>query len=350
MYQLKIGQLPLPTIMVVTGGVEITKVRNMGIPYIVKPATWDDEKLVKAVLYHTLKEKFPHIKWHEILGIRRAPMVNMPVTNEVEPAYRVNGGHSTSTSEEMEVTKDNEYRFTGGGEEEEFQFEESSIDDCIGETLWGVSVEELQALKCLPMFMDDIATAIKTNLYNQAWMDGYNKKLGIPSGSYLGGQDAPNLIILDTSGSIPSGVAGTMISLIDTIRSQCNANLIITSHSSWWYETGEELPSPDMLRGAIGGCNECVRFYKILREHVLGKHWGNVIVFGDFDAPESSRFQRYDEHWLKPGELASTKVDNLMCFHTCYRAVPGYGRWVEDACPNVSISYNTKWTRAMYNG
>ena len=348
MYQLKIGQLPLPTIMVTTSYADKAKARNMGIPFIAKPASWSDEKLVKAVLYSTLVKKFPHIRWRDVLGVRTSPKVNVPAIHEVESTYRVNGGHDNQTSEKMEVTVDHEYRFTGGGDEEEFEFEEQSIDDCIGDTLWNVSIEELQALKCLPMFMDDIASAIKTNLYNQAWMDGYNKKLGIPTGSYLGGQDAPNLIILDTSGSIPSGVAGTMVSLIDTIRSQCNANLIITSHSSWWYEAGDELPSPDSLRGAIGGCNECVRFYKILREHVLGKHWGNVIVFGDYDAPEAMRFESDKNHWLKPGELASTKVDNLMCFHTHKQEVPGYGLWVKDACPNVPITINHTWTKEMW--
>lgn len=345
MYQLKIGMVPLPTIMVVQGPREIEKVRHLGIPYIVKPRYWTEEKLIKAVLYNTLREKFPHIKWRQLLGVSTVPDINVPKTEEVAPLWRENDGHSAETDETRWVSDD--YRPTAGGSEEEFEFTEMGIDDCIGETLWGVSIEELQALKCLPTFMDDIAEAIKTNLYNQAWMDGYNKKLRTPTGNYLGGQDAPNLIILDTSGSIPSGVAGTMVSLIDTIRSQCNANLIITSHSSWWYGAGEELPSPDELRGAIGGCNECVRFYKILRGHVLGKHWGNVIVFGDQDAPEAARFIGDKEHWLKPGELASTRIDNLMCFDTFKPRIPGYGLWVKEACPNVPVTYNISWIMDM---
>ena len=353
MYKLRIGMLPLPDIYIAENKVDVVNARHYGIPYIIKPKGWTEEKLLKAIMYYTLCKKFPDIKWKEVLHITPRS-ANALVVHEVSSDYRcTDGTFNGGTSESLEVTDDGQYRPSDGGYEgdnDDIEWGTTTIDDCIGDTLWHVSIEELQALKLLPKFMDDITDAIKVNLYNTAWMDGYNKKLGVPVGYYQGGTEAPNLIVLDVSGSIPSGVAGTMVTLIDTIRSQCNADLIITGWRSEYYASGTELPTPDDLRQWIGGCNECKQFYKILRQHVLGRHWGNVIVFGDYDAPDDARFEKYKATWLKDDDFGHTRIDNLMAFHTYRDDVPGYGLWVQKMCPDVPVSYNSEWSKEMKRG
>ncbi len=351
MYQLKIGTLPLPKLYVCEGRAEANKARELGIPYIIKPRSWDDDKLVKAVLYKTLINLFPAIKWKEVFGF--SPSAANAVKVHVAAEHRDNPGFDTCgwSSPDMEVTDDGDYRSTGGGLDPDDKFEDvyttTSIDDYIGDLGYAVNIEELQALKILPVFMDDIAKAIKTNLHNTAWCDGYNKKLGVPLGYWQGSQEAPNLIILDVSGSIPSGVASTMVSLIDTLRHQANADLIITSGRSVYYKAGDELPDPDRLSYLIGGCNECRQFYDILRKNIFGKHWGNVIVFGDQDAPEDRRFMKHKDCWIKGSEMSSTRIDRIMAFHTYERKIPGYGLWAEKAAPNAEIIYNTAWVNDM---
>lgn len=378
MYQLKIGNIPLPKLYVCKKG-EDRKARELGVPYIIKPKGWTDERLVKCVLYRTLARKFPDILWYKILGTAACNpygiQVNVP--NQVEPPvvgerkevaaeYRDNPGFDTTglTSPDMEYTEDGEYRGTGGGLDVDdkvdwtkptTQWDVERLDKYVGDLGFYVDIEELQALHLLPVFLDDIANAIKKNLYSVAWCDGYNKKLGCNLGSWKGGSQAPNLIVLDVSGSIPSGVAGTMVSLIDTLRSQADADLIITSGRSEFFPANEGLPSPDQLSGLIGGCNERIQFYDILRTKVLGKHWGNVIVFGDQDAPADVRLKRMDRMYgggkeavdITDQELQSTRIDRIMAFHTYARKVPGYGLWAVQAAPKAEVVYNTEWTKEM---
>ena len=349
MYQLRIGQLNLPKIYVIEPK-EIAQARHYGLPYIVKPKDWDDDKLIKAILINTLRRKFPDIKWNKVLGLTNndSLIINSDNTVQVPADSRTNQCHSCFTDDTLTKTEGDEYRDTAGGDIDDVpDYTGMSIDDCIGDRLYGVSIEELQALKMLPVFMDDIARAVKVNLYNTAWMDGYNKKLGYNAGNYKGGEQAPNLIVLDVSGSIPSGVAGTMVSLIDTIRSQTNADLIITGSRSYYYANGDTLPTPDELRYYIGGCNECVQFNEILRKHVLGKHWGNVIIFGDQDRPNAYRFAKYSNTWLKDNELSHTRIDNIIAFHTYTNVLPGYGLWAKEACPTTPVKADCKWVECM---
>ena len=360
MYLLKIGTIPLPKLYVCDSS-EAKECRKHGVPYIIKPDNWDDEKLIKAVLWRTLHKKFPKINWRKLFGkefIEERCMleIHTPVMREVEAEHRDNPGFDTCgfSDEAMEFTENGEYRSSGGGMDEDdkldfedIEFESVTIDDYIGDLGYYVNIEQLQALKLLPVFLDDIANAIKLNICNTAYMDGYNKKLECNLGSWQGADNAPNLIILDTSGSIPSGVAGTMVSLIETLRSQANADLIITSGRSEYWAAQEKLPSPDQLRRLIGGCNECRQFYAILREHILGKHWGNVIIFGDQDAPEDPRFKKDKDCWLNMTELQSTRIDNILAFHTYYNKIPGYGLWAEMAAPKANVTINTDWVDIM---
>mgnify|MGYP006988837273 CR=1 FL=1 len=360
MYQLKIGTIPLPKLYVCENRNDAAECRKRGIPYLIKPATWTNEKLIKAILWRTLTEKFPHIEWTEILGYK-PKQLKVHVT-KVSSDCRTNSGMDTcgSSNLDKEVTINDEYREVDGGIDinntfndvmNDPEYTELGVDDYIGDLGWCVKIEELQALKLLPEFLGDITNAIKTNISNSMWMDGYNKKLDAPVGMFQGSEQAPNLIILDTSGSIPSGVAGTMISLIDTLRSQANADLIITSGRSEYWPANTDLPSPDDLAYLIGGCNECVQFYNILRTKILGKHWGNVIIFGDNDSPlRNDIAERSTVEPLAKQELQSTHINRIMAFHTYIKRVPGYGLWAEDAAPKAEIVYNTDWVSSMKKG
>ena len=330
---LKIGNVPLPKLYVCDDRKEASDCRSRGVPYVIKPKGWDDEMVLKAVLYRALKDKFPHIQWEKVLGYEvchNRMRVNEPTIVKVESDARHNPGHDTCGHSSQIMEESDDYRLSGGGVEDDdlledrVQFSSVKLSDYIGDAVFEVSIEELQALHCLPVFLDDIATAIKKNIMSTAWMDGWNKKLGAPMGSFQGSSEAPNLIILDTSGSIPAGIASTMMSLIETLRFQADADLIITSGRSIYVKANDDLPSTDTLAYLIGGCNECVQFYDILRKHIFGRHWGNVIVFGDNDAPEEDRFSGYSDCWLKPADLQSTKIDRIMAFHTRMQKVPGY--------------------------
>lgn len=364
MYQLKIGSIPLPKVYVCENRSDASKARSMGIPYIIKPNGWDDEMLIKAVLYNTLCKMFPYIDWDmRLFGSRRR--TKLPVV-KVAAEYRENPGFDTDgyVTEEMQVSDG--YRMTAGGfgEDGDTSWQNNSLEDFFGDFGSYVNLEELQQLKILPTWMDDIANAIKMNFNSMSYWDGYNKKLGLCTGYYSYGTDAPNLIILDVSGSIPGGVAYTMITLIDTLRHQANADLIITSGRSKFWAANEELPTPKELKGLVGGCNEARQFYEILRTKVLGKHWGNVIIFGDYDAPTERRCfvdwvrdsgeNYYDacaraeimaeEEAIKDEELQTTRVDHIMAFHTYAYDIPGYGLWAKQASPNAKIDINTEWT------
>ena len=388
MYQLKIGTIPLPKLYVCSRD-EARKARGLGVPFIIKPEHWSDEKLVKAVLWRTLYNKFPDIKWDKVLGFDgrsaecRRLRINVPHAvadeqeqwepkpgeqHEVAARYRDNPGCDTcgNTDEFMEVTENAEYRMTGGGLDENdtvdfdrIEYEKCRLDDYIGDLGYYVNVDELQALKLLPTFLDDIANAIRMNLMNSAWCDGYNKKLGCNVGHWQGTDQAPNLIVLDVSGSIPSGVAGTMISLIDTLRHQANADLIITSGRSEFFAANTDLPDPDKLSTLVGGCNERNQFYAILRKHVFGKHWGNVIVFGDQDTPADDRLNRFDNGFrnldyekdsIGDAEVQSTRIDRIMAFHTYAKKMPGYGLWALQAAPKADVVYNTSWVDSIERG
>lgn len=348
--QLKIGTLALPKVYVCDNSYDAKTCRSKGVPYIVKPRGWDDDKLIKAVLFNTLVKRFPDIKWDEIFGskFKYKPPVKKPIVHSLSES-RSNPGYDTCghSNDLMEVTDG--YRMTYGGldPDDVVDYGDATIDEYLGSACWNVSIEELQALKMLPTFMDDIADAVKTNIANTAWMDGYNKKLGIPTGYYQGSTDAPNLIILDTSGSIPSGVASTMVTLIETLRTQANADLIITSGRSVFFDLNEDIPTADKLSYLIGGCNECRQFYDIIKTKVLGKHWGNVIIFGDNDAPDAARFADEQENAISLFDLQSTKIDRIMAFHTYHKEIPGYGLWAQKAAPNAEVVINNEWVECM---
>lgn len=356
MRQLRVGSIPLPEIYVVNDRKDIDLCKRNGIPYIV----WkqDYELLVKLVMYPTLKELFPHIDWKGFLKLQpdvdqvlsRLKFCKPVKSPKVSEAYETDELKYDVMSAIEKREQDNNYEtrmFGDASIANDYRvcdgspgivFEEETLQDAIGYVGDYVNLEELQKLKLIPNWIGDIATNVRKNLENYYYMEGWNKRLGYPAGNWNGSDDLPNLIILDVSGSIPKGIAATMLSLIATLREAANADLIVTGATSGWYPRNQELPTPDILRKRHGRSNESKMFNSILKRHVLNKDWGNVIAFGDFDHPvRILDIKKY-----------STKVHHLYSYHTrSYNSVVGYGLWCQEVCPDVQVTHNVNWVRFM---
>ena len=352
--KLTIGTIPMPLLYMAENREDARMAREHGLPFVKLPNGWDKEKLVKVILYRYLVDKFPYIKWKDVLFKGGRPIYNtedIVVFDAYERDFVDGGDFMGDTLYEVEGG----YRTTVNDSEHEDKPEDpTKLDDYLGhEWTYGINVEVLQSLNLMPSFMDDITDAIKRNFASVAWADGWNKKLNAPLGTHSPKSEAPNLMVLDVSGSIPAGVAITMCSLIDTLREQANADLIITGDRSYWYGIGDELPTPEVLSGRIGGCNEVHDFANILAEHVSGKHYGNFVVFGDYDAPGDYRFIDYTSSRRKISDLAGqgTSFDNILAFHTrSDEAIPGYGLFAHQCSPNAPVEYNSKWVHVMKKG
>lgn len=338
--QLKAGNIPLPKIYVASTPDDIRQCKEAGIPYVVWKGK--DETLVKLVLLPTLEKMFPHIKWRSLLKIntRNQAVVEVPGGdfNATEDKDAVQGRDVADIATE-------ERWFTGGCAKVENNM---NIGEYVGDLSNYVNIEELQALHLLPSFLDEISTNISKNLNNLQWWEGYNKKRGVPIGNFSAGTEASNLIILDISGSIPRGIADTMIALIDTLRQSANADLIITSSRSKFYPAGTELPSPEQIRREFGLANEADEFNEILNTYIKGRTFGNVISFGDYDSPRT-----WTKGWSlhgAQGELVGTRVNHIWHYHTNRQDSTGYAKWAESYCDPNAISYNTKWCSCMNKG
>ncbi len=334
MHLINIG-VKIPDIYVCENKQECNDAKHYGLPYVLRPAGYDDEKIAAAILWRTLNKLFPHIRWEEYFGFtpRDSIIVWVPGSqNEMPEEIHTGDGQVVDIAEDRR-------EFSGGMEPGQYDYEERTLFEYVGDRSSEVKIEELQALHMLPTFLDDIAEAIKRNLYGQDWTEGYNKKLGVPIGNFNAAAEKPNLIILDISNSIPRGISATMLTLIATLKEQANAALIVTGSTSLWWDAGEELPSPQWIRNHCGYANEYTQFYNILRTKIFGKHWGNVIVFGDTDAPSLFRNN------LCGIKVKDTTVDKVWCFHTWKKEIPGYGEWTEDICE--VFEYNTSWCKIM---
>lgn len=373
MRRLSYPGIKLPCVYVTNDDAEVVMLRESGMPFI--RTSDSDDRVVLCVLYHWLRKRFPHINWRRQLGLGMAPrsyVVHVPgstadpggaedtrrMVEEAESSLDMPeeiAPNETDDDEDvgdvaMESSHDvaDEAReFCGDGYHEEAREAVVRLEEFCADELSHVNVEQLQALGFLPAFMSDIADAIRTNLLtSMRWRDGWNKRLGCALGDFSVGTKAPNLIILDISGSIPRGISATMLELIDSLRSQAEADLIVTGGSSYYWPASAELPTPGWIRANIDCGNEAVMFYRILRERLAGRHFGNVISFGDNDCPVDFAY------WAnqKPdGDAAmGITVDRVMHFHTWESNTrTGYAKWVRDANPNVEEVFDTSWCKCM---
>ena len=370
MHKLQAGGLPLPEVYVCRTKAEAMTLADNGIPYI--KTRMSDIDIVKVVLYRILKKRFPHIDWLMVLGASCTRRLNVivpgrkvqededgdkdPIDIDLIPSGDVTDGEEHDVAEDLETKEDiEEGHATSYIAEDYREFDVMGtevvrdrvvpVDDFCFDEASHVNVETLQALGFLPKFMDDAAAAIRINLENRMqWRECWNKRLGAAVGDVDYGTEAANLIILDISGSIPEGISATMLRLVDSLRMQTNAEVIITGSTSMYWGDGEELPDPEWIRNRIGYGNESKTFFKILREHVQGRHFGNVISFGDNDCPYY-RFNPADAPENNP--LVGTRVDRVMHYHTTFERETGYARWVKIFCPDAEQVIDTSWCKVM---
>lgn len=388
MRKLQIGSIPLPTVYVVSDRSEINKCRRLGIPYVVWHGEYD--MLVKLVLLPTLMKMFPYINWSRELGvtsrnIRSADKLTIR-KQVVEREQKFSERDPKKTMEDVEEfiedglekigeTDDRcddggaraidfhaaqDYRPCGSsGFDVDISLRDENLRMAVGDLSAFVDIQELQKLRIMPTWLSDLTDAIRRNIDDYVYMEGWNKKLGCALGNFNGTQNAPNLIILDVSASIPYGVAATMLSLIETLREQANADLIVTAATSGWYPSGSKLPSPEQLRKLHPRGQEYEMFNVIMSNHVLGREWGNVIAFGDNDSPEvcysyapSSHKELHSLAWSNKRGIPGTKVHKLWSCHTmnnhCFKPpIVGYARWASTLCPDVEVEKVTSWVKSF---
>lgn len=368
MHKLQAKGLPLPEIYVCRTSAEAEMLADSGIPYI--KTGMADIDIVKVVLYRILSKRFPHIKWRAVLGASCTRRLNVIVPGrkigehgdqDDEPGVGIDDLLGDEDGDKVEADEPKVSEADRGKHDVSFiaadyrEFDDEGVeavadrvvpvDEFCFDEASHVNIETLQALGFLPKFMDDAASAIRINLENRMmWRECWNKRLGAAVGDVDYSAEAANLIILDISGSIPEGISATMLQLVDSLRTQTNAEVIITGSTSMYWGDGEDLPEPEWIRKHIGYGNESKVFFKILRDHIQGRHFGNVISFGDNDCPYY-RFDYADTPENNP--LVGTRVDRVMHYHTTYPRETGYARWVKIFCPDAEQVIDTSWCQVM---
>lgn len=374
--------IELPKLYIAENASDVKIAKENGIPYV--RWSYGQDALIRMLLRPVLERMFPHIKWNAVLGRKRRFKTKV-VMCEGTP----------NADEEMKNIKDLDELAEGGGTEEKWKPSDSSeeidmsddiemdedgiiteqadpttgtrlfhdetqtelvpvrmldIKDYIGDMSSYVNIEILQRLRLMPAFIGDILDCVKLNIGSgMYWSEGYNKKRGLPVGRYNSSGQLPNLIILDVSGSIPRGISATMISLIDTLRTQLSADLIITSTHSRFYPMGSKLPDPQRIRDMFGYGNEDVDFFGILNSEIRGKHYGHVFSFGDFDTPYYASFK------ADPNKsLEGTMVEHVHHYHTGAWAPygktklkTGYAEWCHMLSKAPKEDYDTSWCEVI---
>lgn len=361
--------IDFPRLYIAENKADVKVAIDNGIPFI----RWSrgKDELIKTLLRPVLKKMFPDIKWDIVLGAKRRFRTKLYVESydkiDVEEELDIDEPHEPKSTDDDVAIKDDspsfaeeddgtiteaadaaegERLFTGGGGCH-LELRKLSIDEYVGDLSSCVNLEVLQSLHLMPQFIGDILDCIKVNIGNGIrWREGYNKRLGIPVGRYDAAHQLPNLIILDVSGSIPRGISATMILLIDTLRSELSADLIITSSISRFYPMGSELPDPDDIRCQFGYGNEAAQFNGILEEHIKNRHYGHVFSFGDNDTPLFYSPRR--------PVLEGTIVEHVHHYHTGLGFSPdgtktGYAKWCDYLSKQPSQDFDTSWCEVIRN-
>ena len=374
MYKFSYPGIKLPEIMVCERRSEAQEAAKTGMPYVIRPRGWTDKQLLGAFVFRMLKDRFPDILWDKFLGISEKKAENMVVYTEVDDTIfreTEGGGFDGDSVYDGETAGEqySEYRsFAAEGEESEPSVKAVSFDEFFKDSTEYIKLEKLMELGMLPQFMSDTIKAIEVNLSNNTWQDGWSKKLQAPVGEYAYSENRDNLIILDISGSIPRGVSSTMLGIVDMLRTNCAADLIITGGTSEYFDKDEELDRPEVIRARIGLGNEAYDFAQILVNHILGRQWGNVIVFGDQDTPWTTHDGKsyfdfdhvegwYAGSWLRhiivemQPMIKGTEVSKLLCYdlrnNGHYKCIPGYGRWAEEFADSIEYVAADEWTTFM---
>lgn len=333
-----------------------------GIPFI----RWKDgkEELIRCLLRPMLEKMFPGINWTNVLGRKRTVRSNVVIVegerddsfvevanydkdamqekqkeyDEIVDEYHKLIDDGSDTERDVDIAEDLRDCLADNSSMsyDAFMPDQCNVYDYIGDVSSGVSIDALMKLGLLPKFIGDIVDCIKINRSNaMRWTEGYTKKLGQVLGNFSSAKQLRNLLIVDISWSIPDGIAATLLTLLETMREMCQADLIITSMRSGFYSYEDELPSVQTLRDYYGRSNECAEFMAILQKHVAGREYGNVISFGDFDNPGDLKYYDVD--------MMGTKVHEVWHYHTHRNAETGYARWVHECCPEAEQHYDNSW-------
>lgn len=366
-----IDGIKLPRLYIAEDASDIRLAKSKGIPYI--RWTRGQDALVRMLLRPVLERMFPDIMWSKVLGPRRRfrTMVEIEETvNSTDQVTDVGRLDANARQEDMEEWSplDSEERvdpimsmvdedgtivehadattgerlFHDHGQVPMVEHRKLAIEDYVGDLSSCVNLEVLQRLRLMPAFIGDIMDCVKLNIGSGLrWSEGYNKRLGLPVGRFNASPQLPNLIILDVSGSIPRGISATMISLVDTLRTQLSADLIITSTISRYYPMGSELPAPQRIRDQFHYGNESHDFFGILDRHVRGHSWGHVFSFGDNDTPSYDSFK--NEY-----SLEGTKVEHVHHYHTWADDTPtGYAKWCHMLACQPKVDCDTSWCNVI---
>ena len=348
---------------------------SKGIPFI----RWShgQEELIRILLRPVLERMFPHIQWNKVLGCRRRFRTEVEIHDNGGFAQDIDDltDKATGTYDWEHYDDEPGEMYPGLRQDEDGTFVETAsvttgerlfdrgggmsecvkmdLADYVGDMSAYVNIEVLQRLHLMPAFIGDIMDCIKLNVGRGIyWREGYNKRLGLAVGRFDAAPQLPNLVILDISASIPRGISATMISLIDTLRTQLSADLIITSNISRFYPMGTELPSPQQIRDRFGYNNESRDFFKILNDRIRGRHYGHVISFGDNDTPN------YDMFKHNPSlSLEGTIVEHVHHYHTgvtWWQHDPddklnrtGYAKWCHHLARQPLEDHDTSWCEVI---
>lgn len=359
--------IELPRLYIAENYEDAMLAKSKGIPFI----RWrqGQDALIRMLLRPVLEDMFPHIKWDMVLGRRKHVSTQVVMCEAEEQDRQLDVVDHIDDKAGAEVTREESSQVEGddtgihdnmvaGIAKDERLFHDDhankmiverkmDLEDYVGDMSSYVNIEVLQRLRLMPAFIGDILDCVKLNIGSgMHWAEGYNKRLGLPVGRYNSSGQLPNLIILDVSGSIPRGISATMISLIDTLRTQLSADLIITGSNSRFYKMGDELPSPQRIRNMFGYGNESWDFFRILSLHIRGKHYGHVFSFGDDDTPTYKCFK--DEYGGL--SLAGTKVEHVHHYHTWrVRTETGYAKWCQMLSVKPKVDYDSTWCDVIRN-
>lgn len=379
--RVQIEGIKLPRIYIAETQQDVSQAQEHGMPYV--HWKYGVDEFLKFILRPTLEKKFPGIKWNEVLGRKRTfkPKVNVCSGNGYDP--KIEEADLVTNAEEVNIKTnfsapvhsefgdidhdfdgedswqmeacpaETERYFSHSGEEVTYDntYTKQDLFDFMGDLTACVNVEALQKLKLMPQFIGDIVDCIKVNHAAQLhWREGYNKKLRSAVGTYGATPQLPNLIILDISASIPRGISATMLTLIDTLREQVNADLIITAACSRFYPNGTELPLPEELRSIFPLGNESAQFLSILTEHLQGKHYGHVFSFGDNDTPNYKMMEDQPTRY----SLLGCRIEKVHHYHTgrfwCgedeWRRT-GYAKWCHMLASQPEVEYDSTWCRVI---
>lgn len=361
--------IELPRLYIAENREDAKLAMSKGIPFI--RWTQGQDALIRILLRPVLEQMFPHIRWSRVLGRKRKFRTNIEICEPIG-VEEDDDGEETHTEQLSQVIDDTELPVeldmmhtpdedgmlteTADIASSERIFDcgsrmqvvhKLSLEEYAGDLSSCVDLEVLQRLRLMPAFIGDILDCVKINVGSgMHWREGYNKRLGIPVGRFDSSSQLPNLIILDVSASIPRGISATMISLVDTLRTQLSADLIITSANSRFYPMGSELPDPQRIRDIFGYGNESKEFNAILSTNIRGRHYGHVISFGDNDTPT------YDGGYRGSRvNLEGTIVEHVHHYHTGCWAEPrpktGYAKWCHMLAKPPLEEYDTSWCKVI---